>query len=108
MNIDGLLSTADKLARKVPAEALHSLSGVYELRIAGEGCVHARISGGGIALGPGGCAGALCSAETDAETIDALLSGSIRPARAIMSGKVRLNGDAKEVMRLARLLIGLF
>ena len=108
MDISELLSAAEAFARKVPPEALRGLSGIYELQITGEGCVHARISGGRISFEPGECAGAVCSAVTDAATLDALLRGTLRPAKALMSGKLRVKGNANDLLRLARLPGGLF
>ena len=106
INADELYSAADRILKNIGTEKLHGFSGIYELRLAEENgdCFYAAISDGSISLGQGECPDAVCSAETDGETLEALLAGVISPAAAVMSGRVRLRGSMRELGRIAVLL----
>lgn len=101
-----LISALRGFAEKTEPEALKGLSGVYNLRVTGKNgyAVHAVVSGGRAAFGKGEHAAAICSAETDAGLLGALLRGEIRPAKAVLSGKLRIKGRADALGRLAALL----
>ena len=106
ISAEELLSALRGFAGKTGPEILKGLSGIYELTVIGEKgfAVHAVVSGGRAAFGKGGHPAAICSAETDPATLGALLRGGIRPAKAVMSGKIRVKGRADGLMKLAALL----
>ncbi|WP_238941490.1 SCP2 sterol-binding domain-containing protein [Jannaschia sp. Os4] len=45
-----------------------------------------------------------CTMTADAETFEGILDGSVNPTSAFMSGKLRVDGDMSQAMRLGQQL----
>jgi putative sterol carrier protein len=86
-------------------EALNSklggggFDGAIKFVIEGEGAV--RIDEGGASADDGA---ADCTITASAETFQALLAGELNPTAAFMSGKLSIDGDMGQAMKLGSIL----
>jgi len=83
------------LAEKIGA----SYDGSIKFDIAGEGSV--VMDGDGVRASDDETS---CTLSADAETFEGILSGELNPTSAFMTGKLTVDGDMSEAMKLAAVL----
>ncbi|MEM7470777.1 MAG: SCP2 sterol-binding domain-containing protein [Pseudomonadota bacterium] len=73
--------------------------GSVKFDIAGEGAI--MVDGAGVRAGD---EDAECTLSADAETFEAILDGDLNPTAAFMSGKLAVDGDMGQAMKLGSVL----
>jgi putative sterol carrier protein len=83
------------------------LAGVEQtlrFEIEGEGTWHLAIHDGAVTVTENGDGPADATIRTSGEVFEQIVSGEQNPAMALMSGKVKVDGDMGAVMKLQKLL----
>lgn len=89
---------AEAINRRLGGEPLpHSV----KFQVAGEGCVLVDGAGARVEDGP-----ADCTLIADAKTFEKILKGKANPAMAVMTGKLKIEGDMTVALKLGSLLGG--
>lgn len=87
-------------------EAMRSLEGVYQLDITGEhgGIWFLKVTDNSVELGEGVREDATLSVKVDAETLFAMTEKRIAPMKALLTGKIKLQGDLSPLIRLFQMV----
>ena len=88
-----------KLAALFALLASPALATGLEIQIEGEGAV--MVDESGVRAGDDEAA---CTLSADAETFEAILDGDLNPTAAFMSGKLTVDGDMGQAMKLGAVL----
>lgn len=76
-----------------------SFDGNLKFDIAGEGCV--RVDETGVSIDDGD---ADCTLTADVDTFQSMMEGDLNPTAAFMTGKLKVDGDMGQAMKLGALL----
>jgi putative sterol carrier protein len=88
-----------KAVEALQAKLDGGFDGSVKFDIAGEGTI--MVDGAGVRAGD---EEAECTMSADAETFEAILDGSLNPTAAFMSGKLSVDGDMGQAMKLGSVL----
>lgn len=88
-----------KAVEALQAKMDGGFDGSVKFEIADEGTI--MVDGAGVRAGD---EDAECTMSADAETFEAILDGSLNPTAAFMSGKLTVDGDMGQAMKLGTVL----
>ncbi|WP_299190710.1 SCP2 sterol-binding domain-containing protein [uncultured Litoreibacter sp.] len=88
-----------KAVEALSAKLDGGFDGSVKFAIEGEGAI--MVDANGVRAGD---EGAECTMSADAETFEAILDGDLNPTAAFMSGKLAVDGDMGQAMKLGAVL----
>ncbi len=88
-----------KAVEALSAKLEGGFDGSVKFDIAGEGAI--MVDSAGVRAGD---EDAECTMSADAETFEAILGGDLNPTAAFMSGKLSVDGDMGQAMKLGAVL----
>lgn len=105
MTISGLFHTMRDRVASNPAK-IANLKASYQFDLSGEGggTYHAAFDNGTYDIGAGAVENPGCTVTMSATDFQAMVSGTLNPTAAFMSGKLKIKGDMGLAMKLQQVI----
>jgi putative sterol carrier protein len=101
-----LAASFGQLLARIPPARLAGLDGIYRFCMTDGGSWTLRIASGALSFGEGGEARPDATLSASSEDFRRLLDRELRPLSAMMTGRLRIEGDLGAAMRLQQLFSG--